>query len=123
MHMRFCGWVVILLLAGCGDPRERHMQASLEHARAHLHQAQIEPFAANRLRAALETSGTPIDYLTNSIPPDSELGPYRLDLPEQPFDVVVSGNIDDWRLDGYGASLEKPLLSVRVQREVPTPVQ
>lgn len=114
-------WVSIwlLLLAGCSDPRERHMRASLEHARAHLHQAQIEPFAANRLRAAMETSGTPIDYLTNSIPPDAELGPYRLDSPEQPYDVVVTGNVDDWRLDGYGATLDKPLVSIRVQREAP----
>jgi len=115
--MRIAWIVVLFLLAGCGDPRERQMRDSLEHARAHLHQAQMEPLAANRLRAVLETSGTPIDYVEKAAPENSALGPWRWQQPEQAFDVVISGDPDDWRLDGYGESLEQPIASIHVQRE------
>lgn len=93
------------------------MRASMDHARAQLHQAQMEPLAANRLRAAVEISGSPIDYIEKSVPADSGLGPFRWQQPQQPYDVVISGNDDEWRIDGYGKSLEQPLISEQVRHQ------
>lgn len=113
------GFIVLttLLLCACSDPRELRMRRSFEHAQAQLHQAQIEPFAANRLRNAMEISGTPVDYLIADQPSDTDLGPYRWQSPQQGFDVVINGNEADWQIDGYGESLEAPIASVHVQRE------
>lgn len=109
--------VLLVMLAGCGDPRERQMQASVEHAREELHRAQVDVLAAARLRNAIETSGSPIDYLNASVPSGETLGPFRFEKPEQGWDIVVSGGFDDWRIDGYGATLEKPLETVHAVRE------
>ena len=92
------------------------MRDSVEHAEAQLHQAQMEPLAGNRLRAAIEISGSPIDYLASSVPADTQLGPFRWQQPQQPFDVVINGAVDDWQIDGYGAALDKPLVSIHVKR-------
>lgn len=106
----------LLSLAACGDPRERHMRDSLEHAQTELHRAQVDVLAGARLRNAMETSGSPVDYLA-AAPGGAELGPFRWQQAQEPWDVVVSGGGDDWRIDGYGESLEKPLLTVHATRE------
>lgn len=111
-------WLLLslLLLTACGDPREQHMRRSLEHAQAALHRAQIDPLAGARLRNAMETA-TLIDYLNASAAAGTEFGPYRLQEPQLPFDVVVAGDTEDWKIDGYGESLEAPLVTVHAVHE------
>lgn len=105
-----------LLLTACGDPREKHMRRSLEHAQAALHRAQIEPLAAARLRNAMETA-TLIDYLDESRVEGSDLGPFRWQQAQSPYDVVVTGGVDDWKIEGYGATLDAPIVTVHAVRE------
>lgn len=105
-----------LLVSACGDPREQHMRQSLEHAKTELHRAQIEPLAAARLRNAMET-GSLLDYLNASVPAGSDFGPYRWEQVQQPFDVVVNGSDADWLLQGYGAKLDVPVVTVHVVRK------
>lgn len=112
-----CLLLMALLLAACGDPREKQMRASVAYAGEELHRAQIEPLAGARLRNALQMSDSPIDYLVSGTPEGASHGPYRWLKPEQPFDVVISGGWDDWQLDGYGETLEAPIVTVHVVKE------
>lgn len=108
--------LIALMLSACADPREKHMRQSLEHAQTELHRAQIEPLAAARLRNAMET-GSLLDYLNASVPAGADLGPYRWQQVQQPFDVVVDGSDADWTLQGYGAKLDAPIVTVHVVRK------
>lgn len=104
------------LLGACGDPRLRQLRASMEHAEVELHRAQVDVLAGARLRNAIETTGSPVGYLENAKGGEG-LGPFRHGQPEQPWDVVVSGGGDEWRIDGYGESLEAPLETRYARRE------
>lgn len=112
-------WLCLCVLAigACGDRRDQQMRDSLAYAQAELHRAQIEPLAGARLRNALEISQSPVDYLVAGTPDGSAYGPFRWQAPQQPFDVVISGQWDDWQLDGYAESLETPALTVHVVKE------
>lgn len=105
-----------LLMVGCGDPRLRQMRASMAHAEVELHRAQVDVLAAARLRNAMETTGSPVDYLENA-KGGAGLGPFRHAQPEQPWDVVISGGGDEWRIDGYGESLQAPLETRYARKE------
>lgn len=113
----WCLLLSALLLGACGDAREQKMRDSVDYAQAELHRAQIEPLAGARLRNALETTESPVDYLVSGRSDAGNYGPYRWRAPQQPFDVVINGAVDLWKIDGYGASLDKPLVSIEVKRE------
>ncbi|GMU44558.1 MAG: hypothetical protein IT479_14405 [Xanthomonadales bacterium] len=108
--------LLALLLAGCGDARLRQLRASMRHAQIELHRAQVDVLAGARLRNALETTGSPVDYLLTE-PGGVGLGPFRHGQPEQAWDVVLSGGGDEWRIDGYGESLDRPLETLYARRE------
>lgn len=114
---RVCLLLTALILAACGNPQEKQMRASVEHAQTELHRAQIEPLAGARLRNALQIGESPVDYLVSGTPDGAKYGPYRWMTAEQPFDVVVSGNWNDWKLEGYGKTLDAPLVTVHVVKE------
>ena len=111
------GITMVLLATGCGDDRERRLEAGVNFARRALERTASDPMAALALQSHLEMGGTPASYVVSCLPDvDPVFTRYESKRPTSPWTVVIleKPGTQRFTIEGYNEDLTRPRFSVEV---------
>jgi hypothetical protein len=112
----------IALLAGCGDDRERRLEAGVKFARAELERTARSPLAAAAYQSHLEEGGNAATYVISCLPEhDPVFTRYVFGRVSQPWTVVIRrGNgPQSFFIEGYAEDLIHPRFVEQIGPGIP----
>ena len=107
--------VTLLGAAACGNPDRSKLERGVAYARRQFVEAGRNPIAAASLGSTTEMGGNLSSYLYAAMPENADLPRFLDDRPSGPWSVALRApGADTVIIEGFGASLERPLLAETV---------
>lgn len=116
------GVALILVATGCGDDRERRLEAGVRFARNTLERAASDPLAAAAFQNHLEGGGNAATYVLSCLPDENPVfTQYVFGKVSQPWSIVIKKGKGprDFTIEGYAEDLTQPLVVEQIGTGIP----
>ena len=109
------GFALLLSALSCGNPQRDRLERGVAYARRQFVEAGRNPLAAVALGSTVEMGGGLTNYIANGMPDNADLPRFQDYRPAEPWSIALrSTGGDTVIIEGFGASLDRPLLAETV---------